>query len=467
MTDYKEQKFKAGDDVITKDFPDYEIVEHKIGNQTNVDENNNKFFSIELHKCKNGKYRVYTNYGRVENKDFTGVVGIYGPDDEQSITAFFNSKWKEKSKKYKEISFVRAKVGSPKSRNKVYGVSEDEIPDDKKKKLNESKKTTAPTPKIDLHPTVKKLIEQWYRESSTAIKSNAAVDITSDGITTPLGVLTFKALETGKTILGELGDAVKNKDQKEIRKLTSNFYSFIPAKLGRKITDDDLIATDVLIQQKLDLLDMMKDALDVGGATFVSDTEKKYLELGVDIEFLDKKDPEWIRLEKKVRDTKGYNHYSTTVKVRNIMRIKLNADRNRYSLNKVHNENELWHGSRNCNIIGIMRSGMKIAPKEAPRSGLAFGRGAYFADKSSKSINYSLYAYPGVEKADNCFLFVFAVKLGKQLETFYGNGDEADICQKKGFNSVFAKEGKGLLHNEFIIPEVDQCSAQYIIELER
>lgn len=466
--DLKEQKLKVGAEGIPSELKDYEVIQHKMGNCNDVIENNNKFFSLEAWKCPKAFY-VYTNYGRVENTEYCGVAGLYGPFSTQSdMEDFFNKKWKEKSKKYKEVTFVKASKGSPKARLKSYGVSEDEIPDAKKKKLVESeKKKATPTPKIDLHAEVKRLVNQFFNESSTAIKNNADVSITSDGISTPLGVLTFKTLETGRKILGEIGEAIKNKDDGEMKKLTSNFYSYIPTKLGRKITDADYISTNSIIQQKLDLLDMMGDALEVGGGAYVGEVEKKYFELGAEITFLNKNDKEWIRLEKKVKDTKGHNHYGTTTRVKNICKIMLNADRSKYESCKIGNETELWHGSRNCNILGIIRSGMKIAPPEAPRSGLAFGRGAYFADKSSKSINYSLYPFPGVEKSNNCFLFVFNVKLGKQMEVFYGNGREADDCRKKGYDSVFAKEGQGLYHNEFIIPEVSQCSAQYIIELER
>ena len=44
----KEYKTKAGDDFLNKDFPDYIVVEHRIGNQTNTENNHNKFFSLEL-----------------------------------------------------------------------------------------------------------------------------------------------------------------------------------------------------------------------------------------------------------------------------------------------------------------------------------------------------------------------------------------------------------------------------------
>lgn len=468
MGEYPEQKLKAGE--VPSNLTNYEVIEHKIGNQTNADVNANKFFSLELIRCGSDWY-CYSNYGRVSEQEYNGVSGLYGPDDESSMRRFFESKFKSKvrpSKGYIEIQFVKAKVGSPKARLKVNKVDEAEIPAEKKQKLAESaNKSSKPTIKLDIHPTVQKLVEQWYRESSTAIRNNSAVDITSDGISTPLGVLTFGTIDRGRKILGEIVDAIKNKDDSEVKKLTGAFYSVIPTKLGRKITDDDLLSTDIIVQQKLDLLQMMTDALEVGGATFVSDIEVKYRELSTDIEFLERTDPEWNRIERKIRETRGYNHGGTPTKVRNILRIKIHADRGKFSKCGVSNTNELFHGSRNTNLVGIMKSGMKIAPPEAPRSGLAFGRGAYFADRSTKSLNYSLYPFPGVERSTNCFLFLFSVKCGKQMIVHYGSGNEADVCRNRGYDSVYAKEGQGLYHSEYIIPTVDQCQAEYIVELER
>jgi poly [ADP-ribose] polymerase len=54
----------------------------------------------------------------------------------------------------------------------------------------------------------------------------------------------------------------------------------------------------------------------------------------------------------------------------------------------VGNRMLLWHGSRLTNWAGILSSGLKIAPPEAPVTGYMFGKGCYFADCCSKSANY-------------------------------------------------------------------------------
>lgn len=467
---WKEIKGNSGNDMLDASFPDCEIVEHKICNQTNADANNNKFFSIELQKCSNGLYRVYTNYGRVDSNEFSGAVGLYGPGTEYEATEFFNKKFKSKcskSKGYIEISFVRAKVGSPKSRQRTNMIDESEIPVEKKSLIKEDKPQSKSN--ISLDPITSKLVEQWYRESSRAISNNAAVTITSDGIETPLGVLTFKQIKTGREILGEIVEAIKDASIPKIRKLTSDFYTNIPAKLGRKITDEDLINSDILVQTKIDLLQMMEDALEIGGSTYVSDTVNKYIGLGMKSNLLQQSDKEYQRIEQWIKQSRGHNHYGTTDTVRNILSVELNADRNRYNKCSINNETELFHGSRNCNILGLCSKGLLIAPPCAPVSGYMFDKGIYLASCATKSINYSLYSFPGMGSVDNCFLFVIKAKLGKIKELQHSDSYASKYCigPSAKFNSVKGCKGRSLIHDEYIVYALDQATITHIIELKR
>ncbi len=53
------------------------------------------------------------------------------------------------------------------------------------------------------------------------------------------------------------------------------------------------------------------------------------------------------------------------------------------------NRTLLWHGSAVSNFPGILSQGLRIAPPEAPATGYMFGKGVYFADAISKSLNYA------------------------------------------------------------------------------
>lgn len=62
---------------------------------------------------------------------------------------------------------------------------------------------------------------------------------------------------------------------------------------------------------------------------------------------------------------------------------------------KIGNEHLLWHGSGYYNFGGILSQGLRIAPPEAPVHGYMFGKGVYFADIASKSVQYTNAAASG------------------------------------------------------------------------
>ena len=50
------------------DFPlDYEVVKNCLLQVTDIKDNHNKFYSLELHLAKSGKSRLFTHYGRTDD----------------------------------------------------------------------------------------------------------------------------------------------------------------------------------------------------------------------------------------------------------------------------------------------------------------------------------------------------------------------------------------------------------------
>lgn len=467
---WKVKRIGTGDEDLSSDFPDYEVIEHKILQFTNIDGGkfgNNKFFSIEIHKSSNGKWRVYTNYHKVPDGEYVGAFEIRGPGTEAEMRAEFESLYKKKTSarsgrdQYREVKFIKAKVGSPKARTIVHGVDTNEIP--KEKKASVQKKDP-----VTLEPEVARLIESIYNDSSQTLTNSIDVCITADGFETPLGVLSFGQIEDGRGLLKELGDALKNKKENEIRKLTSKYFSVIPHKFGHDITCQ-VINTDEQIQQESDILQLMHDSLEVGASTFRDSTAVKYLELGVDIVSVHPEADEAIRVTNLINKTAGSEHsFARGFKVNRIFKVILPHDRKRFLECKVGNVRELFHGSRSCNIIGIMKRGLLIAPPEAPISGAMFGKGVYYADKSTKSLQYSLKSFGNYNRrSDVCYLFLVSVRLGKQLVLQDACYDAASRCKAGNYDSVLGKAGRSLLNNEYIVYTLEQSSITHIVEIQK
>jgi len=168
----------------------------------------------------------------------------------------------------------------------------------------------------------------------------------------------------------------------------------------------------------------------------------------------------------------------------------------KYLNDKYQHHRLLWHGSRICNFVGILSEGLRIAPPQAPATGYFLGKGVYFADISSKSIEY---CHPTKENP-YVLLLLCEVALGRPFQvahTKYVTKEDLDLA---GYHSVkgcgeFAPDnaydlvmsnandgmsnykvilsnGKEvpsgiayseLKHNEYVVYDVSQIKARYLV----
>ncbi len=127
-----------------------------------------------------------------------------------------------------------------------------------------------------------------------------------------------------------------------------------------------------------------------------------------------------------------------------------------------------WHGSRNQNWLNILSTGLLIRPAGAIHTGSMFGDGIYFADKAQKSIGYtslrgSYWSRGGDDKA---YLALFSVHVGKQkvVENCQSHLSWSHM-KKEGCDSTFARAGRSLRNNEYIVYRAQQCTVSYLVEI--
>lgn len=88
-------------------------------------------------------------------------------------------------------------------------------------------------------------------------------------------------------------------------------------------------------------------------------------------------------------------HSRSSYRISNIFNVDRRGETERFqeyvtsheSMRNNHSE-LLWHGTRRTNLMGILSQGLRIAPPEAPHQGYAYGKGLYFANVATKSLNY-------------------------------------------------------------------------------
>ena len=418
-------------------FPDtYTVAASAVLSKTSLEANNNKFYVLEVHEAAPAKFRLFTHYGRVGS---AGVKETRDFDDCNAAMEAYTKLLREKTsprKGYVLVEVEKAAVGSEK------------LQVDTEQTFQE-KRGVKPSVLV---PEIASFIEHIYDESKSELVRR---------IETPLGSLSKSQIERGADALREIRFAIARDHKDKIVPLTSRYYSLVPHRLGRW-TDLDAVAINSIekADSEEELLQLMRDVYHIQG-DLESETDRKYRALGASLSVVSPQDPAYTQVERRVLETQSARH-GFKLRVNKIFTTELPEERRRFETDgkTVGNLQGLFHGTKNCNMAGILSRGLLIAPKSAPVSGYMFGKGIYFADQSSKSAQYSLVW--ANNKRDIGYLFLADVALGKiKTEQAPTYREEAP----RGYHSVQGCKGTHLIHNEFIIYKTSQCTLRYIAEI--
>lgn len=451
-----------------------ETTDYQVLHCANVDGNNNKFYILEIQRNpKTGYFRLFSNYGRL------GVDGVYeirqhdkaGSElDESRCMVEFEKIIKKKKKGktvnrngekirefYSEVDVVSPSIGSSNIRN----ASEISV------------KGSAPAVNTAKHDTESsRLLRGFVRENIHSITSSTTMTFSKNGLETPLGPVTENHLDNATSVLDELrdklnGHASMDADDKMVRKTNGEYFSLIPRKFGRKITDADMILTPDHIAAEYDLLSNLRTAVRAGLNAHSSDKDAG---LDIDINMMDHGDSEFRRLSDKYETTKHRSHSGIHgYHVKNIFHLDIPDVTKRYEpvLQRLGNERELFHGTKTANMLSIAINGLIIPPTGAAHvTGRMFGNGVYAASCSTKALNYAVGFWSNsISNAERNKAYMLMVRfaMGKEyVATSHRYGGAPT-----GYDSVWGKAGTALLNDEFIVYNLNQATITHILELEK
>ena len=461
-------------------FPDqFEINQKAVLQVTDIKTNRNKYYAIELHTAsEKGKsyFRVYTHYGRtddLENDANSGQKECRYLDSlaeaQGSYQSIFNQKTSAR-KGYKELSLAASNIGSQQAR----GTSSGEVDDKTLEKLAEKKgKKKAAPKKSTLSSAVQAIVRYIYDEATNALTNTVNAQITANGITTPLGVLTIGQIEKGEDFLAEMYDIfqkkrVKNK-QDRLQQLSSDFYTVVPHRIGRTRAAVAEAVIDSLsdFEQKQETLQLMKDMLQVNGEDgsllFDAKADDEYNALGCKITALEESSGEFKEMKSYVEKSQLK---TKSILVKNVFKLARGKEDKDFA-SRIGNDRHLFHGSRIQNWVGILSRGI-LMPKIVISMGVNrtdagwLGNGMYFGDAACTS---SFYTTPGRKKTR--IMAIANVALGKQKKYYkitYGINEAP-----KGFDSCHGVRRRTLKKSEFdddeyVIYDTKQQRLDYLVE---
>ncbi|XP_022343274.1 poly [ADP-ribose] polymerase 2-like isoform X2 [Crassostrea virginica] len=353
-------------------------------NQTNVGNNNNKYYLIQLLKeTSKNAYHVWQRWGRVGYRGQDNLVPCGGDLDKAKDV--FTKKFKDKTKNdwYQRKDFEKV-PGKYDLLAIDYGAKGGDETDSVKIKKEKSD-VKVPDSTLD-----KRLQDLLNLICDVKIMEDTMREMKYDCIKAPLGKLTSEQIKAGYSALKTIDTCVEKGDFG--RKLTdacNDFYTRIPHDFGMKTPP--LIRDKETIKLKLQLLESLEDieiAMKTLKAGDYSENpiDRHYHALKCEMKPMDKSSQDFKMINEYLQNTHATTHNQYKMQIEDVFELEKENEADQF----VDHSNKmlLWHGSRLTNWVGILSKGLRIAPPEAPVTGYMFGKGVYFADMSSKSANY-------------------------------------------------------------------------------
>lgn len=341
--------------------------------QTDLGANKNKFYIVQLHKDITGKeYYVWHHWGRIgyKGRHMEKKCGLL------EAKKIFLQKFKDKTGNEWE------KREQFQKKRDLYDLMKMETKFEFPQMEKELKSIAMQTSKLD--KKVQELVNLLY---NTEVIEKTMESMGYNQKQSPLGKMTLQQVMDGYAALKEVELCIENEASKEeLTVACTKYYTKIPHKFGMK--RPPLITTQEQIEAELELLETLDN---IYVAMMILKTpensnsvDRLYQELKCDIKPLDETEKEFKMVQKYLNGTHESDHNEYTMEMLDVFKVS----KKELPFEDVGNRRLLWHGSRLSNWVGILTQGLRIAPREAPSTGYMFGKGVYFADRSSKSCNY-------------------------------------------------------------------------------
>ncbi|CAA6662039.1 unnamed protein product [Spirodela intermedia] len=431
-------------------------------NQTNVGDNNNKFYAIQV--LVHGLQQM----GRVGIK---GQDKLFGPFLSRE-TAINDFEMKFFAKTKNQWSNRRDFISYPKHYTWLEMDYNEANEHTEKSKTDDTVITTQlRETKLDLRTA-----DFMSLICNISMMKQQMVEIGYNAEKLPLGKISRSTILKGYDVLRKISNVIGKSDRKELERLSGEFYTVIPHNFGfKKMSLGEIEIASKILKDDINSLD---DPL-----------FWHYQQLHCEMTPLEVDSKEFLMIEKYILNTHAKTHSNYTVDIVHIFKVARLGEIERFKkFAMTKNRMLLWHGSRMTNWIGILSQGLRIAPPEAPSTGYMFGKGVYFADMFSKSANYCFATPTFIDGV----LLLCEVALGDMEEKLSGDYNADQLPEgKSSTKGVGATEPdpsefdalhdgaivplgrpressgpKGILqYNEYIVYNVDQILMRYVVHV--
>lgn len=398
-------------------------------NQTNIGNNNNKFYIIQLIES-NKMFFCYNRWGRVGEIGQFKLITFSTLED---AVKDFEKKFKDKTKNdwAKRDTFVAHPGKYTMIDVQHDGEEETVIKTDVVDGIVKKKVTPCTLDKATQYLITLIFSHNMFKEQMQTMN----IDVKK----MPLGKLSKQQIAKGFEALEEIEESMKSaQGRNQLEEMSSKFYTCIPHNFGRM--RPQVIDTPDLVQAKKDMLLVLADIelaqslqaeKEKNVVTQVEEVphplDEDYQLLKCELSLLTHNAEEFKSIKKYV-DTTGPTGCNK-IKILNIWQVNREGEGDRFKNHSdLENRRLLWHGTNIAVVAAILKTGLRIMP----HSGGRVGRGIYFASENSKSAGYV-----GCTRDSICVMFLNEVALGKEY-TIRQNDGSLKVAPK-GFDCVVAR----------------------------
>lgn len=348
-----------------KIFCDDDNVFHSVVlNQTNIKQNNNKYYKIQLIEVKAGGYCLFKSWGR---------VGFNGQSNSKMFTNV-DLAVKEFAKSYSEKTYNTWKSGKfQKFDGKYHMIEVDTSQGASEIKLDLK---TSPDVPSKLHVRVQELLKILFDVDSM---KKTMQDYGLDTVKMPLGKLSKNQLMEAYKCLTELNNLInRGASHDALIEASNKFYTMMPHNFG--MSRAPVISTTFIIQAKQEMIDnllqievackiMNVDEVKMEVKEKKNPLDAQYEAMKVEMEPLEHDSEEFKMIKTYMKNTHAVTHGGYSLELQDVFKVDRDGEKDRFKpFSTLHNRQLLWHGSRKTNFVGILSNGLRIAPPEAPVS---------------------------------------------------------------------------------------------------
>eukprot|EP00048_Salpingoeca_helianthica_P015051 m.224790 g.224790 ORF g.224790 m.224790 type:complete len:654 (+) comp16545_c0_seq1:57-2018(+) len=397
-------------------------------NQTNIGQNNNKYYVIQLLE-RGGTYWTWNRWGR---------VGEPGQNKLQSHGFSLPSAISDFEKKFKDKTSnawgARDNFQKRQGKYDMVDMADAEEEEKPKKKVQADGKAVKQKP-LQLDDTTAKLVKLLFdHDMFKEAMSNLQIDVEK----MPLGKISKSQIAKGYEVLEEMKEIVSSGKSAGLADLSSRFYTIIPHNFGRSIPP--VIRTLEDVQRKMEMLEVLgdielalglqkKDEDDTDGLEEVPHPiDQNYASLHCGLRVVDRASREFQVIQKYLDNTME----GRDLKLQEVWAVDRHGEAERFAAHDDIKERKLlWHGTNVAVVAAILKSGLRIMP----HSGGRVGKGIYLASENAKSACYVRTVREG--SVPTGIMFLAEAALGKEHHI------TMDDCRlthaPKGYDSIVAK----------------------------